>query len=188
MKFTYNPAGSPAWFSEAQTTAMVSLAAAAWSQCGVPAQRVSWNPDPKQRVGLFVVQWSEKGSGGNFGLANFRSRTLSLGPKAFQLLKNANPSYDASKTLQMVISHEMGHLFGLMAHSRRCVDVMSYYNDGKGENCYSRDRSQINSVPEYRNDLPTACDIERCRKTNGKPPLPGGRLGSPSSTAAKGSD
>jgi hypothetical protein len=79
----------------------------------------------------------------------------------------------------MVISHEMGHLFGLMAHSRRCVDVMSYYKNGKGEACYSRDPSQINSVPEYRNLLPTACDIERCRAANGKPPLPGGRLGPP---------
>ena len=188
MKFTYNPTGAPAWFSEAQAARMVTLAAAAWSQCGVPSQRVPWNPDPKQQVGLLVVQWSEKGSGGNFGLANFRLRTLSLGPKAFQLLRTANPSYDAGKTLQMVISHEMGHLFGLMAHSRRCVDVMSYYNNGKGENCYSRDRSQINSVPEYRNDLPTACDIERCRKANGKPPLPGGRLGAPSTAIAEGTN
>ena len=185
MKFTYNPAGAPAWLSEEQATTMVALAAAAWSQCGVPGQRVPWNPDPKKQAGLMVIQWSEQGSGGNFGLANFGLHTLSLGPRAFQMLKTRNPSFDAGKTLQMVISHEMGHLFGLMAHSRRCVDVMSYYNNGKGETCFSRDLSKLNSVPEYRNDLPTACDIERCRKANGKSPLPGGRLGPPTRGGVK---
>ncbi len=176
MKIAYNPAGAPPWFSEKQASGMVALAAAAWSLCGVPSQRVAWNPGQKQPADLVVVQWNEAGSGGNFGLANFRLRTLSLGPKAFGLLKSKNPGYDAGATLQMVISHEMGHLFGLMAHSRRCVDVMSYYSNGKGEVCFSRDRSQIDSVPEYRNDFPTACDIERCRKANGKRPLAAGRL------------
>ena len=188
MKFTYDPTGAPAWFSEEQAVGVVALAAAAWSQCGVPSQRVAWNPNLKQQAGLMVVQWSEKGSGGNFGLANFGLHTLSLGPKAFGILRARNPAYDAGKTLQMVVSHEMGHLFGLMAHSRRCVDVMSYYNNGKGENCFSRDPSQINSVPEYRNELPTACDIERCRRANGKPPLAGGRLGSSSAKAAPGAN
>ena len=177
LKFTYNPSDSPAWFSEDEVAGMVALAAAAWSQCGVPSHRIPWNRNLKRQTDLVLVQWSQKESGGNFGLANFRQRTLSLGPKAFELLRTRNPSYDARQTLQMVISHEMGHLFGLMAHSRRCVDVMSYYDNGKGETCFSRDPSLLRSVPEYRNQLPTACDIERCRKANGKPPLPGGRLG-----------
>jgi hypothetical protein len=122
------------------------------------------------------VQWSVKDSGGNFGLANLGKKTLSLGPQGFELLKSRNPKYDSRETLQMVISHEMGHFFGLMAHSRRCVDVLSYYDNGKGETCSSRDRSQMKKVIEYRNTLPTACDIERCRNINGFPPLVAGRL------------
>jgi hypothetical protein len=178
LKFAYNPAGAPSWFSEKQVAGMITLAAAAWSQCGVPGQRVAWDPGPKRLPGVVVVQWSQEGSGGNFGLANYRLRTLSLGPKAFELLRARGPSYDAGKILQMVISHEMGHLFGLMAHSRRCVDVMSYYNNGRGENCISRDFSQVNlNGVDYRNDLPTACDIQRCRQANGFAPLPDGRLG-----------
>ena len=179
LKFAYNPTGAPAWFPEDQVAGMVALAAAAWSQCGVPSQRVPWNRNLKRQRDLVLVQWSEQGSAGNFGLANFGLRTLSLGPKAFEFLQSRNPAHDARETLQMVISHEMGHLFGLMAHSRRCVDVMSYYNNGKGEVCFSRDPSQLGSVVEYRNNLPTACDIERCRKANGKPPLSAGRLGAP---------
>jgi hypothetical protein len=113
------------------------------------------------------VQWSEQYSGGNFGLANLGQRTLSLGPQAFRLLRERNPAYDATQILQMVIAHEMGHFFGLMAHSRRCVDVLSYYHDGKGQTCYKRDPGDSGGVVEYRHILPTACDIERCRQVNG---------------------
>lgn len=66
----------------------------------------------------------------------------------------------------MVISHEMGHFFGLMAHSRRCVDVLSYYDDGKGGKCIKRDPLDNGGVTEYRYSLPTACDIARCRQIN----------------------
>jgi len=128
-----------------------------------------------------VLQWDEQESRGNFALANLTSRTLSLSPKGFELLRTRNPRHDASQTLQMAISHEMGHFFGLMAHSRRCVDVMSYYHNNKGEVCYKRmptanSDNNANKVVEYRHLLPTACDIERCRRINGKSPLPGGRL------------
>jgi hypothetical protein len=179
LRFTYDPTGSPAWFSPEQVADMVALAAAAWSECGVPSQRVPWSRNLKPQRNLVFVQWDEKGSRGNFGLANFKLRTLSLGPKAFAMLRSQNPAYDARESLQMVISHEMGHLFGLMAHSRRCVDVMSYYTNGKGDACFSRDPSQMESVVEYRSSFPTACDIDRCRKANGKTALPDGRLGPP---------
>jgi hypothetical protein len=122
------------------------------------------------------IQWNELESRGNFGLANLGKQTLSLSAKAFGLLKARNPRYDSRETLQMVISHEMGHFFGLMAHSRRCVDVLSYYDNGKGEKCFSRDPSQMGLVIEYRSVLPTSCDIERCRKINGYTPLPNGQL------------
>jgi hypothetical protein len=169
--FSYNPAAAPPWFSEAQVAAMVSKAASAWSQCGVGSQVLAWSDPRRQAPGVIVVQWSDTDSGGNFGLANLDRRSLSLGPKAFELLRSRNPSHDARETLQMVISHEMGHVFGLMAHSRRCVDVLSYYHNGKGEKCFSRDLSQMRTVTEYRHVLPTACDIARCRQANGKPPL-----------------
>ena len=176
LKFTYNPAGAPDRFAEPLVKGMVTKAAAEWSQCGVRGVVVGWDRTRSQQQDSITVQWSEKDSGGNFGLAHLGKRTLTLGPKAFELLRTRNPAYDARETLQLVISHEMGHFFGLMAHSRRCVDVLSYYDNGKGEKCYSRDPTQIHSVQEYRYTLPTACDIERCRKINGMPPLAEGRL------------
>jgi hypothetical protein len=57
-----------------------------------------------------------------------------------------------------------------MAHSRRCVDVLSYYHDGKGGKCSSRDLAGMANFVEYRHVLPTACDIQRCRTANGQPP------------------
>lgn len=176
LRFSYNPAGAPSWFAKTLVQGMVAKSAAAWSQCGVRSSAVVWVSNKGQQDDVIMVQWSEKDSGGNFGLANLRRRTLSLGPKAFELLNNSNPAYDSRETLQMVISHEMGHFFGLMAHSRRCVDVLSYYDNGKGEKCYSRDPAWMGAVIEYRSVLPTACDIERCRRTNGIPPLSDGRL------------
>lgn len=171
LTFVYDPAAAPAEFSPALVAGMVGKAVAAWSQCGVPSQLVSL---AERQPGSIRVQWSAKESGGHFGLANLTRRTLSLGPPAFELLRQRNPAHDARETLQMVISHEMGHFFGLVAHSRRCVDVLSYYDDGKGGKCYSRDEAQRRLVTEYRHVLPTACDIERCRKVNGLPSLSGG--------------
>lgn len=169
LSFAYNPANGPAWFPESLVAGMVAKAAAAWSQCGVPSRMETWS-GTKPAPDTVVVQWSEKDSGGNFGLAHLGQHTLSLGPKAFELLRTRNPRHDARETLQMVISHEMGHVFGLMAHSRRCVDVLSYYHNGRGEKCYSRDPAQMRNVAEYRHVLPTACDIERCRAANGIAP------------------
>lgn len=124
----------------------------------------------EKHPGLMIVNWSEKDSAGNFGLADFGRGKLALGAKAFEMLRKANPAYDAGQTLQMVISHEMGHLFGLMAHSRRCVDVLSYYHNGRGGKCMSREDIRYAGVVEYRHSLPTACDIARCRRANALPP------------------
>lgn len=175
LSFTYNPTGAPPWFPESMVANLVARAATAWSQCGIPVRIVPWAGKLELRQGLVLVQWSEKDSAGNFGLANFSRGTLSLGPKAFEMLRTRNPAHDASETLQMVISHEMGHLFGLMAHSRRCVDVLSYYHNDRGEKCFARGDMKNSGVVEYRYFLPTACDIERCRRANGMPPLTGGR-------------
>jgi hypothetical protein len=150
---------------------MVTKAAESWGQCGIQTEVLPWQNSLAKQRDVIMVKWDEQDSRGNFGLANFKQRTLSLSAKAFGLLKKVNPAYDSRETLQMVISHEMGHLFGLMAHSKRCIDVLSYYNNTKGDVCFSRDSAWKTRAVEYRSTLPTACDIERCRTINGKPPL-----------------
>lgn len=167
---SYRHDNAPVWFSRSDVEQLIANAAKAWNACGIPisiapaaAQR-----DDKTTPGSLRVQWSEAGSRGNFGLTNLADRTLSLGPAAFAMLHSRNPNHDARQTLQMVLSHEMGHFLGLMAHSRRCIDTLSYYQDANGAKCQTRDGKGINSVPEYRSILPTACDIQRCRVINGR--------------------
>lgn len=171
INFRYDHSGAPPWFAENQVILMVGRAAEAWSQCGVKGSFVSGLVSS----GAVLVQWSEKESRGNFGLADLGNRRLSLSAAMFGLLKSRNPRYDSTYTLQMTISHEMGHFFGLMDHSRRCVDVVSYYTVAS-QSCYTRAAGGMKGVPEYRHLFPTACDIERCRAVNKQPPLSGGRL------------
>jgi hypothetical protein len=166
LRFVYSHALAPSWFDEATVLAAVQQAAKAWSKCGIPASVAVVQGEGAVPEGSISVVWSELGSRHNFGLANLGDKTISLGPSAFQLLQTRNPSYDSRQTLQMVISHEMGHLFGVMAHSRRCVDVTSYYNDGKGGHCSIRGGGSLPAGVEYRSVLPTACDIQRCRAAN----------------------
>ena len=167
LVLVYKHEDAPAWFEAGLVLAALKQAAQAWSQCGVPSRVLNWPVTPESGRGAILVQWSEPGSRRNFGLANLGERTLSLGPAAFQLLRTRNPAFDARQTLQMVIAHEMGHLFGLMAHSRRCVDVTSYYTNAQGEQCSIRGGGQMPPGVEYRSVLPTACDIQRCRVANG---------------------
>jgi len=172
MVFVYDHANAPAWFSPTLVLAAVQKAQAAWSQCGlsgsVSMATSTVLAQAHHNQGALLVQWSDSGSRNNFGLANLGQRTLSLGPAAFALLQKVNPAYDSRETLQMVISHEMGHLYGLMAHSRRCVDVTSYYDNGKGDKCHTRNGLPIPPGMEYRALLPTACDIQRCVALNKK--------------------
>lgn len=157
---------APPWFSAAQVLALVERAAQAWSACGIGVQVQALPPGAPVPDGAVLVSWSDERAGGHFGLANLRARTLALGPSAFRLLQARNPAHPAQDTLQMVLSHEMGHFFGLMAHSRRCVDVMSYYDNGRGERCFTRDGHLPTGRTDYRALLPTACDIARCRALN----------------------
>ena len=166
--FYYDHTGAPAWFSEKQVSELIERAASAWSQCGILALVVSKNNKNNQSAGIVKIDWDVAGSRGNFGLANLTQNQLSLGSAAFQLLNQRNPKHNASETLQMVLSHEMGHFYGMMAHSRRCIDVLSYYHDGKGGQCFSRFPDIIRKFPEYRSTLPTACDIQRCKILNRK--------------------
>lgn len=170
--FVYDHANAPAWYAQGVVAAAIQTAQNAWSQCGVPGRLVvATSPAiaaAELRQGAVRVEWSDAGSRNNFGLANPGQRTLSLGPAAFALLQKVNPTNDARQTLQMVVSHEMGHLYGLMAHSRRCVDVTSYYHNGNGEACYTRNGVAPAPGHEYRATLPTACDIARCVAANKK--------------------
>ncbi|MBA4343680.1 MAG: hypothetical protein C0423_16195 [Methylibium sp.] len=169
--FFYAHAGAPDWFSAAQVQAVLQRAAQAWAPCGLPvqvmddAQARTHKPDPAQ--GRVRVQWDDAAVRGNFAAANLTQRTLNLSPAMFALLRQRNPRHPAIETLQMTVSHEMGHFLGLVAHSRRCVDVMSYYDDGKGKRCSLRDPAALKAHVEYRSQLPTACDIQRCRAANG---------------------
>ncbi len=164
--FFYKHSGAPSWFQEHQVINLLARASAEWSKCGIPAQVTPWTGPVQNTKGIVVVQWDGSGSGGHFGLANLTQNQLSLGAQAFQLLNQRNPSHNALDTLQMVLAHEMGHFYGMLAHSRRCIDVLSYYNDGKGGQCYARDPSLLKQFPEYRSSLPTACDIQRCKILN----------------------
>lgn len=165
--FGLDPAATPVWFDPAQTLEMVQRAANAWSACGVPSLIMLLRGNAQLPPGTIRIHWDDKESRGNFGLSDLGRRTITLSPAAFALLRQRNPAHDIWQTLQTVLSHEMGHFYGLMAHSRRCIDVLSYYHNDQGEQCLSREPSQRRSGTEYRHFLPTACDIERCRRANG---------------------
>jgi hypothetical protein len=167
--FSYRHTGAPPWFREQQVLDLLQKSAAEWSRCGIPSQVMPAPPGQQSSRGNIIVQWDAAGSGGHFGLANLSNHQLSLGAQAFHLLNQRNPTHNALDTLQMVLSHEMGHFYGLMAHSRRCVDVLSYYHDGKGGQCFTRNPGLLKAFPEYRSSLPTACDIQRCRILNRVP-------------------
>ena len=166
LLLAYRHDDAPPWFSAAQVLTTVQRAAQAWSACGVGVQVQVVAPGARVPPGAVLVLWSDGAAGGHFGLANLRTYSLALGPAAFRTLNQRNPAHPAADTLQMVVSHEMGHFFGLMAHSRRCVDVMSYYDNGKGERCFTREGGMPAMRGDYRALLPTACDIARCRAVN----------------------
>lgn len=172
MVFVYDHRNAPAWFSQALVESALQKAQQAWSQCGVPGRIVTATTatpyTDELRKGALRVQWSDAASPGSFGQVDPMQRTLSLGPAAFASLQKINPATDAREMLQMVISHEMGHTYGLLAHSRRCVDVTSNYSNAKGDRCTMRHGLPMPPGVEYRSSLPTACDIQRCVTINKK--------------------
>ena len=170
MRFSYNADGAPPEMTDELVNGLITKAISAWSGCGVGGELVPWRGRMEHRPDVVVIFWSDTDSRGNFGLANVGRRHLALGPAAFNLLRQRNPRHDFRETMQMVIAHEMGHVYGLMAHSRRCVDVTSYYTNAQGEQCVTASPLGRGGFAEYRHTLPTACDIQRCRSANGLAP------------------
>jgi hypothetical protein len=164
LKFFYSAEHAPTWLDEKTVRSALEDAATSWSACGIQMSILRASLITPKKV--IRVQWNERESRGNVGVSDLTNRVISLAPSTFELIHSKNPSYDARITLQMTLSHEMGHFLGLEAHSKRCVDVLSYYTYGADGVCFSRDKSQFHSVIEYRSSLPTECDIERCKRLN----------------------
>jgi hypothetical protein len=172
MVFVYQHLGAPKSVTEQSILSVLKAAASSWDQCGGANLVISDRDYTTSIVGLKItVDWNEKETVGTIGIANIAKRKLTFNPETVQKViqinasKNLNESY-LQETLQMTASHEMGHFQGLSAHSRRCVDVLSYYSVG-GQKCTTRNGGSMPvSFYEYRSSLPTSCDIERCRIAN----------------------
>jgi len=169
LKFFYRHDGAPAWLQHSTVFELVKKSVNAWSKCGIPSTLDLHYSGFRMTPETILIAWNASRSFGYFGLADLSQHQLHLGAEAFHELNRRNPTNDHIDTLQMVLSHEMGHFYGLMAHSRRCVDVLSYYHDGRGGECQTRYPHLLKKFPEYRSSLPTTCDIQRCKKLNNKP-------------------
>jgi hypothetical protein len=160
------------FFTEQEVTQRIDQALEVWQQCGLSLTRMSpGDRGTQQPAGtrLVAIDWDAKAARIGIAVADLGRSRLSLNPQVFDLLLQRRDRNVALETLQMTLSHEIGHFFGMRAHSKRCVDVMSYYTDGQGNRCIIRDRAEFGKVLEYRSSLPTACDIERCRRLQGQP-------------------
>lgn len=165
LVFAYSGASS-SQFKDEQVRAMIERAALAWKGCGLEIW-VGGEVDSLLRLGSrrVRVRWSDKEFSA-VAYADLGGDLLLLNRQVFLQIQDLRGAEVATRSLQMTISHEMGHFLGMGAHSRRCVDVMSYYTSPSGEKCTLRDPSQFGRFVEYRHELPTACDIARCRALN----------------------
>ena len=167
MVYVYDHQGAPEGFSEESVFASLKNASVAWDQCGGQNTVILKRDLSPSVAGLKITAlWSDEDKLGTIGLANITKKTLTLSPEAFVNLRKANATRNLMETLQMVVSHEIGHFQGLTSHSRRCVDVLSYYTNASGEKCSIRNNGVMPTNIEYRSQLPTACDIQRCRASN----------------------
>ena len=169
MAYVYDHQGAPDAVSEESVLLVLQNSTQAWDQCGGQNKVYLKRDFNDSMAGLKIaVQWNDDDKLGTIGLANITKKTLTLSPESFQGLKKSNPNRNLMETLQMVVSHEVGHFQGLLAHSKRCVDVLSYYTNDAGEKCTIRDNGVMPKNFEYRSLLPTACDIQRCVAANSK--------------------
>ena len=169
MVYVYDHQGAPDGISEESVFASLKNAALAWDQCGGQNTVILKRDLSASVPGLKITAlWSDEDKLGTIGLANITKKSLTLSPEAFVNLRKSSANKNVLETLQMVISHEIGHFQGLTSHSRRCVDVLSYYTNANGEKCSIRNNGVMPPNMEYRASLPTACDIQRCKASNAK--------------------
>jgi hypothetical protein len=176
LRFAYNPALAPESVPEARLGGMISAAAQAWSACGIPGQFVGTTQDLAGTGNTFIVQWYNSEG---VPIAGYRKgTTIYLNAGHYQTMRAHSEVY-AQDVMQRLISHEMGHAFGLVEHSARCVDVMA--TEDSFDKCDRnpaaprtiRDTDKLFFVKQQA--FPTACDIKRCRLVNGlAAPAPGG--------------
>lgn len=167
LRFFYNPALAPEGVSEAQMAAMIANAGGAWSACGIRGEYAGPTQDLDARDNATVFQWFNSDG---VPIAGYRKgSTIYLNIAVFQKWHSVSPKY-AMEALQQVISHEMGHGYGVVEHSARCIDVMATYDAfDKCEQSPVAPRliEDGDRVFQLRaHTLPTACDIQRCRKVN----------------------
>lgn len=168
LTFHYAHIGAPRWFEQQEVLDLLKKVTTEWSRCGIPAKAGLVDSATRPSSKDIIIRWDTASNVGHFGLSDVSRHQLLLGAEAFRLLNQRNATNDSVATLQMVLSHEIGHFYGLMDHSRRCIDTLSYYHDGKGGQCRTRHPDAFKRFKEYRSSLPTACDIQRCRMLNGK--------------------
>ncbi|MBV8605006.1 MAG: hypothetical protein JO224_10010 [Pelomonas sp.] len=173
LVFAYDPAGAPPGFPRELVYAQIGRALQAWAPCGVATVLLPLGQ--AAAAGTIRIAWADTSSHGNQAESDLAARRLSLSINLARLLHERLPAPQAEAEVQMMVSHEIGHFFGLGAHSRRCVDVMSYYTDGHGGQCSLRDPAAMRPGAEYRASLPTACDIARCRAINAPATAPASR-------------
>jgi hypothetical protein len=171
--FSYDSTHAPEFVSAELMRKLTRTALEAWSPCGLRLDWAEWMPALTRLPETRVIGWMspEDDAGALIGGADLARGRLLLSPSVFTLLKANNPAR-LEPTLQMTLAHEIGHFLGLVAHSRRCVDVTSYYDNQRGHRCLTANVGGVVSVPgvlEYRHELPTACDIARCQRANAEP-------------------
>jgi hypothetical protein len=168
LRFAYNPALAPESVPEGRLGGMISAAAQAWSACGIRGEFVGGTQDLAGAANTFVVQWY---SSEGVPIAGYRKgTTIYLNAGHFEAMR-AHSEVLALDVMQRLISHEMGHAFGLVEHSARCIDVMA--TEDSFDKCDRepaaprpvRDKDRIYAVKGEA--FPTACDIKRCRQVNG---------------------
>lgn len=162
----YRGASAAVPFADELVREMIERAAVAWSACGLTI-RLAGEDEAAVRLSSrrVVIRWADRPIAGVAIADNGRGELL-LNAKVFETLLQRRGQGVAQQTLQMTLSHELGHFLGMRAHSRRCVDVMSYYTSASGEKCGLRDPTEFGRYLEYRHILPTACDIARCKALN----------------------
>jgi hypothetical protein len=165
LLFVYEHLHAPAVFTQAQVRRSLQQALTAWSACGVEGRLLEAGSAAGKST-VIRIGWQDVQGGSHFGQADLRQRQLILGPQAFLAVQRHVAGADMPGMLQLVLSHEIGHFYGLMAHSRRCVDVTSYRRNAQGAACFTRDGHH--PVTEYRSFFPTACEIARCKAINAR--------------------